>query len=137
MKIVAKALIRDKAGDLLLLRRGLTHPNFPEHVDFPGGEVEPDESHIEAVRREIREETGLDVPLENIRQVHLRQLSYDLTHVIFLVNISDNKPEVELSWEHSGFEWIPFDQFGALTLPEGVDNYHLTVLDYLKIARER
>lgn len=135
MKIVAKALIRDEAGDLLLLRRGLTHPNFPEHVDFPGGEVEPDEPHIEAVRREIREETGLDIPLVNIQQVYLKQLADDLTHVLFLASTPDRKPEVELSWEHSGFEWIPFDQFNALTLPEGVDNYHLTVLDYLNQAK--
>lgn len=131
MKIVAKALIRDEAGDLLLLRRGLTHPNFPEHIDFPGGEVESDEPHIEAVRREIQEETGLDIPLENIQEVYLKQLADDLTHVLFLASTPDRKPEVELSWEHSGFEWIPFDQFGALTLPEGVDIYHLTVLDYL------
>jgi len=136
MKIVAKALIRDAAGDLLLLRRGLTHPNFPEHVDFPGGEVEPDEPHIEAVRREIREETGLDIPLENIQQVHLKQLSDDLAHVVFVATVPDNKPEVELSWEHSGFEWIPFDQFGMLVLPEGVDNYHLTVLDFLGLPKE-
>jgi 8-oxo-dGTP pyrophosphatase MutT (NUDIX family) len=131
MKIVAKALIRDEAGDLLLLRRGLTHPNFPEHIDFPGGEVEPDESYIEAVKREIREETGLEIPLKNIRQVHLRQLSDGLTHVVFVAAVPNNKPEVELSWEHSGFEWVSFGQFSALVLPEGVDDYHLTVLDYL------
>lgn len=131
MKIVAKALIRDEAGDLLLLRRGLTHPNFPKHIDFPGGEVEPDEPHIEAVRREIREETGLDIPLKNIQQVHLNQLSNDLMHVVFLASVPNNKPEIELSWEHSGFEWIPFNRFRTLALPEGADNYHLTVIDYL------
>lgn len=135
MKIVAKALIRDEAGDLLLLRRGMTHPNFPGHIDFPGGEVESDEPHIEAVRREIREETGLDIPLKNIQEVYLKQLADDLTHVLFLANTPNRKPEVELSWEHSGFEWIPFDQFSALTLPEGVDIYHLTVLDYLNQAK--
>ncbi len=135
MKIVAKALIRDEAGDLLLLRRGLTHPNFPEHIDFPGGEVEPDEPHMDAVRREIREETGLDIPLVNIQQVYLKQLADDLTHVVFLARIPDSKPRVALSWEHSGFEWIPFDQFSMLTLPDGVDTYHLTVLDYLNQAK--
>lgn len=123
-------MIIDKAGDLLLLRRSFTHPNFPEHIDFPGGEVELNEPHIEAVRREIREETGLVIPLKNIQQVHLKQLSDDLTHIVFLANIS-SKSEVKLSWEHSGFEWIPFDQFSTIPLPEGVDNYHLTVLDYL------
>ena len=131
MKIVAKALIRDEVGDLLLLRRGLTHPNFPEHIDFPGGEVEPDESHIEAVKREIQEETGLDIPLENIQQVYLKQLPDSLTHVLFLANVSANKPEIVLSWEHSGFEWLPLEQLSSLALPEGVDDYHLTVLDYL------
>ena len=131
MKTVVKALLQDEDGNILLLRRGLTHPNFPEHIDFPGGEVEPDEPHVEAVRREIREETGLDVPLERLELAHLKQFGDDLTHVVYLARVPDNKPEVELSWEHSGFEWIPFDQLQNIPIPDGVDNYHLTVLDYL------
>ena len=131
MKTVAKALVRDKAGNILLLRRSDTHPNFPKHVDFPGGEVELNESCIDAVRREIIEETGLDVPLEDIELVHLKKLSDDLTHVICSIQLQDEKPEITLSWEHSGFEWMTLDQVASVNLPVGVDVYHITVLEYL------
>ena len=131
MKIVAKVLLIDEAGSILLLKRNLTHPNFPGHVDFPGGEVEPGEQYDEAVIREVQEETGLDLPLANLELVYTKQLTEGLTHVVFVANIANSKPSVELSWEHSGFEWLPLNQFASAPLPSGVDNYHLTVLDYL------
>ncbi len=131
MKIVAKALVRDKAGNILLLRRGLTHPNFPRHFDFPGGEVEPDEPHVDAVKREIREETGLDVSLDELELAFKKQISEDLIHVLYTTSLPLDTPPVILSWEHSGYEWIPFDEMVALPLPDGVDNYHLNVLNFL------
>jgi hypothetical protein cdivTM_02988 len=36
VKIVSKALIKNKNGKYLLLYRGDTHPNFPGHLDLPG-----------------------------------------------------------------------------------------------------
>ena len=36
---VVKVLIFNPEGKLLILRRSKTHPHYPEHVDFPGGEV--------------------------------------------------------------------------------------------------
>lgn len=44
VKIVSKALIKNKNGKYLLLYRGDTHPNFPGHLDLPGGEVESEET---------------------------------------------------------------------------------------------
>ena len=50
-KIVAKALVRNSEGLYLVLYRSNTHPLFPEHIDFPGGEVEPEEIPEVAVAR--------------------------------------------------------------------------------------
>ena len=52
-KIVAKALVRNSEGLCLVLYRGNTHPRFPGHIDFPGGEVESEETPEAAVAREI------------------------------------------------------------------------------------
>jgi ADP-ribose pyrophosphatase YjhB (NUDIX family) len=53
------AVVHDGAGRLLLIRRG--HEPGRGLWSLPGGRVEGSESAAEAVEREVREETGLDV----------------------------------------------------------------------------
>ena len=53
------AIISDRSGRLLLVRRG--HEPAKGLWSVPGGRVEPGETDAEAVRREVLEETGLDV----------------------------------------------------------------------------
>ena len=53
------ALVRDDAGRLLVVRRA--RPPGAGLWSVPGGKVEPGEREEDAVRREVLEETGLDV----------------------------------------------------------------------------
>ena len=55
---VSFILIKD--GKVLVERRRLDRVNDPGAVVVPGGHVEPGESHQEALKRELREELGLD-----------------------------------------------------------------------------
>lgn len=56
------ALITDASGRLLVVRRG--RPPGIGLWSVPGGRVEPGESDAQALRREVREETGLDVVVQ-------------------------------------------------------------------------
>lgn len=57
--VAVGAVVEDGAGRLLLVRRG-REPSAGLW-SIPGGKVEPGESLEQAVRREVREETRLDV----------------------------------------------------------------------------
>ncbi len=59
---VAVARIRTPDGDKYLLqRRKDTAKLFPKGLSFFGGHIEPDETPEEAIRRELQEETSLDL----------------------------------------------------------------------------
>lgn len=53
------AVIKDEADRMLLILRG--HEPGKGLWSIPGGRIEPGETDQEAVRREVSEETGLDV----------------------------------------------------------------------------
>jgi 8-oxo-dGTP diphosphatase len=53
------AVIRDDKGRLLLVKRG--HEPGAGLWSLPGGRIEPGETDAEALVRELREETGLEV----------------------------------------------------------------------------
>ena len=75
------AVVLDEAGRLLLVRRGREPSRGLWSV--PGGRVEPGETGPDAVRREVREETGLDVvvrePVGTVRIPAGDGVVYDVT----------------------------------------------------------
>jgi mutator protein MutT len=58
------AIVRDEQGRILITRR-----SDDGEWDLPGGAVEPGETPSEGVRREVREETGLDVRIVRVAGV--------------------------------------------------------------------
>jgi 8-oxo-dGTP diphosphatase len=63
--------LRDKDGNILLLRRQ-KHPNFGLCSPIGGKlEMETGESPAQCAQREIREEAGIDVPIERLHLVGL------------------------------------------------------------------
>jgi 8-oxo-dGTP diphosphatase len=60
---VVAAIIRNERGEILLAQR----PPGKEMAgswEFPGGKIEPGESAVEALHRELREELELDVRMD-------------------------------------------------------------------------
>ncbi len=85
------------------------------HWDFPKGALERGETEQQAAKREIFEETGLKIDVfypEFRRQIdyqYRRQDGMSHKRVIFFLAKSDTQ-KVRISFEHSGFDWLKFDQ---------------------------
>src|SRR5690348_6899233 len=60
--VVVAAVIVDPDGRVLAAQRA-EPPALAGGWEFPGGKVDPGESHEEALHREIREELGVEVEL--------------------------------------------------------------------------
>ena len=129
-KIVAKALVRSSEGLCLVLHRGNTHPRFPGHIDFPGGEVEPKETLEAVVMREIQEETGLLVDPKKLKKLFTKQYQ-QATHVLFEAKLTEPDAKVALSWEHKSYRWITPEELKRLPRFSGADPYYTDVVDYL------
>src|SRR5688572_19113061 len=90
--------------------------NYGRHWDFAKGHVEGDESQLEAAVRELREETGIRdvtaVPGFQQEIVYFfrsgRKGLVRKTVTFFLAEVS--KPDVILSEEHVGYEFLPYEQ---------------------------
>jgi len=61
---VVAAVIAD--GDRFLLTRRQQGAHLEGMWEFPGGKIDPDETHASALRREIREELDADVALDEL-----------------------------------------------------------------------
>ena len=91
------------------------NPTNPEHGgDFwfvVTGEVEPGESHEDAVRREVKEETGLDIVdifyLNWGSLYNLNETEYEEHNFIAFVGNGD----VKLNEENVDYKWLDLDDF--------------------------
>jgi 8-oxo-dGTP pyrophosphatase MutT (NUDIX family) len=82
--------------------------------DFPKGNIDTGESEEDAATRELKEEAGI----EKIKIVkgfrgemkyfyRFKDELIDKKVVIFLGEVEDS--DIKLSWEHSAYEWLPFE----------------------------
>lgn len=126
---IAKALIFDARGNALILRRSPTHPYFAHEADLPGGIIEADESYEIGLVREIREETGMDVKADALHEAAERSGFGRSTKRLYTAILPD-RPEVALSWEHDGYEWVrPSDLLASL---RSKDDYMDIVSKYVR-----
>ena len=97
---------------LLLYRKA--SPGHREFWGFSRGEVEQNETELDTAKREVKEETGLNV---KVLPKFKHEIQFFFKEVgklvrkknIFFVAESSTK-QVVLSKEHDAFEWLPYDK---------------------------
>src|SRR5688572_24859482 len=96
----AAAFIFDGDGRLLLLRHAYDRRRWGP----PGGRIEPGEDPLDAVVREAREETGVDVAVEHL--IGLYRLENGFAAYAFACRIVDGAPTIQDRAEMPELGWF-------------------------------
>jgi len=118
--IIFKNLDSDK-GQLLLIQRA-KDDHYPNHWEFPRGKVEEGEKLKIGLKREVKEEVGLEIDILQ----YFNKFSYVIKESGIIKRVStqynwickpiDPNQEVKLSFEHQAFKWISHDAEAELYL---------------------
>lgn len=122
LQIGVKVIIQNPAGEYLLLTRSDDYQTIGggDGWDIPGGRIDASEELLAALRREVGEEIGIDLPADvrpellaaqdiivPAKNLHVVRLTYRLTLDI---------KEVTLSSEHTAYRWFTPTELKELSL---------------------
>jgi len=107
--IAVKSFIINRKNELLLIKRRDNDPNAAGSWEIPGGRLSSGENPFEGLKRETKEETGLDIEILNKlnTQNFTRGDGQKITMLIFLCKPLSNS--ISLSEEHTNYEWTDLD----------------------------
>ena len=128
--LVQKAVVLNPVGQMLILRRSETDIRRPNQWDLPGGMQEDGETFVEALVREIYEESGLHVSNPKLVFAKSEVQSWpngeaNVVRMYYIAQATTSK--VIISNEHSEHKWVSMQQ--AIELIEY--RRHREVLDYV------
>lgn len=117
-KIAAKAIIFDN-DHVLVLRKSLAERNAKDTHgwDFPGGGLEPAEPLMDALYREVLEETGLRIRV--IGPAYIYDDIQEEKHLI-IIKFACYQPsgDLRISAEHESYQWTPISELDQAQYPE-------------------
>ena len=105
-------MVYDHNGNILVEDR--LDPSWPG-LCFPGGHVEPGESFVDAVIREVREETGLTIKNPRLCGTKQFQTQAGERYVVFFYKTDQFSGELKSSHEGKVF-WVPRDTLDQYVL---------------------
>ncbi len=108
IKVVAAIIKKDNL--VFVSQRG--YGEFKDKWEFPGGKIEANESKVEALKREIKEE--LDASIKIIKPLKSIEYDYPNFHLIMDVFLCYlNNPHLELK-EAENAKWIKKEEINQL-----------------------
>lgn len=123
-RLIVVPIIKDELGSVLLCRMAADRGVFPGQWALPGGGVEPGERIEEALRREVREELGVQVT--DARALFFKDLLHEKTfaggekrliYMVFLLyECRVSSTDLTQNAEFSEYAWVAPAALGGYDL---------------------
>jgi phosphoglycolate phosphatase len=129
LQVGVKVLLRNEHGKLLFVRRNLELPKYAhmnKDWDIVGGRIDPGATLLENLKREVKEETGLDLTEPPKLLAAQDLLGIEGVHVVRLTYIASIEGEPVLGDEHVDHKWLSKEE--ALSIPT-LDRYVKELLE--------
>jgi 8-oxo-dGTP diphosphatase len=121
-RVMATAIIK-KGDKFLMLKRSKRNKTYAGLWQFPEGGVEFGESPEQALRRELKEETGLKARKAKLLGVRASSIEYfhqKLWHFIRVFYLVETTGKIRLSGKHDESGWFSKNELKRLKLLNGL-----------------
>jgi len=130
LQVGVKIILQNKEGKFLVVQRNAEkYPETGPKWDIVGGRINKGISLIENLKREVMEESGLEIKGESKLLTAQDILKTD-KHVVRLTYSGFADGELILSDEHTNFKWLTVDEIKKL---EPLDSYTKEVFNKFSI----
>lgn len=110
---VAIAVVYDSQSRVLILKRSSRCKDMAGAWNFPGGKIDENESNEVAARRELREEGGIDLPIDSSHFL-LTEVDNELQLEKHFYLIKSDDCEPNINEESDIFSWATIEELRRL-----------------------
>ncbi len=128
LQVGVKILLKNKKGEyLVMLRSAEKYPEAGAKWEIAGGRINPGTPLLENLKREVLEETGLEV-IGEPKLIFAQDILRPHKHIVRLTYLGEAAGKVKLSDEHTDFKWLTLQKISKL---KPIDSYLKEVLEKL------
>ncbi len=129
LQVGVKILLKNPEGKFLLIRRNpKKYPEVGPKWDIVGGRINAGSPLMENLKREVKEETGLEITSTPVLIAAQDILRVPGKHVVRLTYTGNTKGNPKIDEESLEFGWFTADEIRKMTAEE-LDIYFAELLD--------
>ncbi len=112
LQVGVKAFLKNKDGKFLLIKRSpVKYPDVKDPWDIVGGRIDAGSSLLENLKREVKEETGLEIISEPRLVAAQDILRLEGKHIVRLSYVAEAGGELVLDQsEHTEHKWVTVEE---------------------------
>ena len=125
-KIVVTGFLQ-KDEKVLLIKRKKEEKFLPEYFEMPGGKVDFGEDPKESLKREFKEEVGLDIKVKKPYRTFAYESESGVRHTVEIVytaslQYENKKANIVLGKDHTEYLWAEKNKLGPYLISEEMKN---------------